>query len=586
LAVPLESQRNRIGILALDHILPNQYTEQHLGLVKAFSSQVVVALENNRLLNESRQRTQEIEAVYGSALSLTKELEPEVLFEDLYQQIDPLLTPDAFILATYDTSLDMIRVSYATEGGIRQEQAEGMLISPDDKNSLLGWIVRKRSPLLIGDVAADSIPFQPQQEGKKINSFLGVPLLVGDRVCGALVVESYQKASYNRDHQRLLELLGYQVAIALENSRLFEDAKNRLVKLESMRQIELAISGSVDLQISMNVLIRQLISSLDVDAANMLVLNDHGHHLIYLAGHGFVTDSLQHTNLRIGQGLAGKAALQREIVFLDDLNKEETSLDQSPRLSDEGFVSYAAVPLITKGDVVGVLEVFHRSKLSPDDEWWNYLNALAGQAAIAIDRLNLFTGLEKSNIELARAYDATIEGWAQAIELRDRETEGHSRRVVDLTLRLAKRMGIPNSDIQDLRRGALLHDIGKMAIPDSILLKPDKLTEEEWDIMKKHPVHAYRLLSKIEYLSGALDIPYYHHERWDGTGYPVGLSQEDIPISARIFAIVDVWDALQSDRPYRPAWSREKALDYIREMSGSHFDPLVVDHFIKMVTED
>jgi HD-GYP domain-containing protein (c-di-GMP phosphodiesterase class II) len=165
------------------------------------------------------------------------------------------------------------------------------------------------------------------------------------------------------------------------------------------------------------------------------------------------------------------------------------------------------------------------------------------------------------------------------------ETEGHSRRVVEMTLDMARKLGISGDKLGNIRRGALLHDIGKMGIPDSILQKPGKLSDEEWQIMRQHPVYAYEWLSPIQYLRPALDIPYAHHERWDGTGYPLGLEGEQIPLAARIFAIVDVWDALNSDRPYRKAWSIEKILGHIREQSGNHFDPRVVDAFIEHVGE-
>jgi HD-GYP domain-containing protein (c-di-GMP phosphodiesterase class II) len=145
------------------------------------------------------------------------------------------------------------------------------------------------------------------------------------------------------------------------------------------------------------------------------------------------------------------------------------------------------------------------------------------------------------------------------------------------------RLGVSGEDLLNIRRGALLHDIGKMAIPDGILLKPGKLSEDEWDVMKEHPVYAFQMLSPIEYLKDALDIPYLHHERWDGTGYPQGLKGEEIPLAARIFAVIDVWDALQSDRPYRPAWTEDQALEHIREMSGSHFDPEVAAEFLEMI---
>jgi HD-GYP domain-containing protein (c-di-GMP phosphodiesterase class II) len=231
---------------------------------------------------------------------------------------------------------------------------------------------------------------------------------------------------------------------------------------------------------------------------------------------------------------------------------------------------------------LGVLELFHRNFLGSDSEWLEFLKTIASQAAHAIDNAVLFDRLQKSNFNLTLAYDTTIEGWSHAMDMRDRETEGHSRRVTEVTVRIAQKFGIADEELVHIRRGALLHDLGKIGIPDSILLKPGKLTDEEWKIMKHHPEYAYALLHKIDYLKPALDIPYFHHEKWDGTGYPKGLKGMEIPLAARIFAVVDVWDALRSDRPYRSAWPKEKVLEHIRSDAGTHFDPTVVETFLKL----
>jgi putative nucleotidyltransferase with HDIG domain len=583
LGVPLESKNGRIGMLTIDHEQAGKYTDRDASLVEAFSSQAGVALENNRLFSEIHRRTNEIEAVYDSALSLTRELELEVLIENLYEQIEPLFTHDAFILAVHDQTMDMIRVGYATEDGVRQPEAETLLISPEEKNSLLGWIVRNKVPLLIGNVEVDSLPFRPQQSGEVVRSFLGVPMLIGDRVNGVIVVQSYQPHSYTQGDQRLLELLANQAAIALENSRLFKEAHSRLSKLSSIHEIDQAISGSMDLNITMDVLLSHLTRTLEVDAACVLAYKKSTRTLEYVNAKGFTTSSLKYTSLKIGEGMAGKAALERTLVQIQDLTIQDTSLSESPRLSEEGFVSYMAEPLIAKGELVGVLEVFHRERLTPNPEWFNFLDSLSRSAAIAIERLNLFNDLTHSNFELQQAYDATIEGWARAIEMRDDSTLEHSRRVVALTMNLARKLGITGKNLLNIRRGALLHDIGKMAIPDGILLKTGKLTDEEWAMMKKHPQYAFDMLSTIEYLKPALDIPYCHHERWDGTGYPRGLAGEEIPLAARIFAVVDVWDALQSDRPYRDAWPLDKVVDYLKDQSGTHFDPYIVENFLDLI---
>lgn len=218
-------------------------------------------------------------------------------------------------------------------------------------------------------------------------------------------------------------------------------------------------------------------------------------------------------------------------------------------------------------------------------------------AAEITDRIQLQTGLQDLNEKLeqrvrertealAEAYDTTLEGWARALELRDKETEGHSRRVTELTLKLARALQISGEELDNIRRGALLHDIGKMGVPDEILRKPGKLTDEERGIIQQHPVWAYELLTPISFLKTAMEIPLSHHEKWDGSGYPRGLKGAEIPLSARIFAIADVWDAVQSNRPYNQAWPRQKAVEYIREQSGKHFDPAVVEVFLELEKRD
>ena len=345
----------------------------------------------------------------------------------------------------------------------------------------------------------------------------------------------------------------------------------------------MAITTNIDLQIPLYLLLEQVTDQLGVDAADVLLLDEENQQLFFVAGRGFQTDALKYTKLNIGEGLAGKAAELMDVVHINDLSNEETSLRKSPLLDGEGFMAYYGAPLISKGKVQGVLELFHRSPLNPDNDWKSFLNTLTSETAIAVDNALLFRDLEKSNLDLAVAYETTLEGWARTLELRDRETEGHSQRVMDLTLRLARKMGIGDDELLHIQRGAVLHDIGKMGVPDSILLKEGPLTDEEWETMRRHPVYAYEMLMTIPFLRKAIDIPYCHHERWDGTGYPRGLKGEAIPLSARIFAIVDVWDALRSDRPYRNAWPRDKTLTYIQEQSGKHFDPMIVEAFMDIM---
>lgn len=370
---------------------------------------------------------------------------------------------------------------------------------------------------------------------------------------------------------------------ALQKSE--ERLQRQLQRITALRKIDMAITSSLDLRVTLHVFLEQVTDVLNVDAATVLLLNPTTLNLEYAAGRGFNTNALQHTCLRMGEGHAGRAALKRQFVSVSNLAEEMNAFSRSKLLSGEEFISYYAVPLITKGNVRGVLEVFHRSPLDSSQNWCDFLEALAAQAAIAVDNSSLFDDLQRSNIELIMAYDATIEGWSRALDYRDKETEGHSQRVTDITMKISRAIGMNDMELVHVRRGALLHDIGKLGVPDNILFKPGKLNDEEWEIMKRHPVLANELLSPISYLRPATDIPYCHHEKWDGTGYPRGLKGEEIPLSARIFAVVDVYDALSSDRPYRPAWTKEKVKEYIQEQAGKHFDPKVIEVFFKILGE-
>jgi PAS domain S-box-containing protein len=360
--------------------------------------------------------------------------------------------------------------------------------------------------------------------------------------------------------------------------------KSQLNRLEALRTIDSAITASCDLRVTFDIVLQQIALQLGVDAADLLLFNESDQTLKYVAGRGFRTETLKHTNLHLGESYAGKAALVRQLVHVPDLANSLGELRRSTHLSSEGFVSYFGVPLIARGQVKGILEMFQRSPLNPDWEWLSFMNALAGQAAIAIDNASLLNDLHRSNTELELAYDDTLEGWSRALEMREWGTDGHNRRVAELSLHLAQVLSVKDNDLVHIRRGALLHDIGKLAIPDKILFKKSTLSEDEWQVMRLHPVYAFQLLAPIRELRQARDIPYYHHEKWDGSGYPQGVKESQIPIGARLFAIVDVWDSLLSDRPFRPAWEKGKVLDYMRSQAGKHFDPEMLKVFIQMVS--
>jgi len=249
-----------------------------------------------------------------------------------------------------------------------------------------------------------------------------------------------------------------------------------------------------------------------------------------------------------------------------------------------------SAPMIIDNRVSAVFALLSKSLTKEDAP---AVTAFANQLAAAWHQADLFEQARREIVqrkqaeeELFNAFDSTIRGWSHAMDLRDKETEGHTLRVTEITMNLARAAGLTEAELVHVRRGALLHDIGKIGVPDGILLKPDKLTDDEWVIMRQHPQFGYEMISPIAYLKPALDIPYCHHEKWDGTGYPRGLKGEQIPLAARLFALVDVWDALTSDRPYRAAWSKEEVTEHIQSLSGTHFEPKAVELFLKVMSTD
>jgi PAS domain S-box-containing protein/putative nucleotidyltransferase with HDIG domain len=362
--------------------------------------------------------------------------------------------------------------------------------------------------------------------------------------------------------------------------------RERLHALSAVHAIDAAIAKAGDLRETLGLILEVALDRLHLDAGNVLLYSAEKERLVFGARRGFRDSEWRPVSVPVGHGLMGRCVEQRAVIVLRGSDEIARRLWRHYQYAREGFESYVAVPLVANEELVGALELFTRRRIAPDDEWHEFLQTVAAQAAIAIAKANLIAGLKRSHDELTLSYDRTIEGWARALDLKDQETEGHSRRVTELSVALAARLGIRGEELMHVRRGALLHDIGKMGVPDAILLKPGKLDREEWEVMKRHTTHGYELLKPIPFLWPALEIPYLHHERWDGTGYPLGLKGDEIPRAARIFAIVDVYDALTNDRPYRPAWSREEALAYIASQAGRQFDPAIAAEFLRMMGAD
>ncbi|MEA4909238.1 MAG: response regulator [Anaerolineaceae bacterium] len=537
------------------------------------------SMEVRQLRNEN-DTLREIVNIYEFGQMVASTLDFDVILEKTSQAILHQLDADevSILVPSPNETCYLIAAAYEHD---RVREIRGQTVAVE--GSVTGWVVNHLRPLTLHGEMHDA-RFTSTYPRPDIQSAFSFPMMAGKKLVGVLHINDIHK--YYELEEADLKLLSIIVSIAssaLENAQLYEQTEKHLQRLSALRTIDLAITSSLDLRLTLNVLLEQVASQLAADAVAIRLFNNETHQLEFAAGKGFRTHRLE-SSLSLGMGLAGTAALERKAVILTDLEAAKAGPMLNRLVSEEGIQAYFAAPLLAKGNLEGVLEVLNRTTFEPDAEWLDYFEALAGQAAIAINNARLFDHLQLSNQQLKVSYDATIEGWSRALDLRDQETEGHTQRVTEMTLRLARAMQEFNEeDILHIYRGALLHDIGKMGIPDYILLKPGKLSEEETRVMQKHPQYAYDLLYPIPYLRKSLDIPYYHHERWDGSGYPHGLRENAIPLAARIFAVVDVWDALRSDRPYRPGWPDEQVVEYIHNEAGKLFDPNVVEMFLSLL---
>jgi putative nucleotidyltransferase with HDIG domain len=556
------------------------FTEEDLALLRGLLDQAALAISNARLYEGERARNEELAAISHISGCLQEAQDFESMPAILENETRKLLKSDWAVVIQAEKNGESLKL------GETETIAQGISSSSGNVEvKYYSEAFAKRSTVVIPGPLTPGPKSEatPGRDGS--NPAVIVPLLADAVVMGLLATGRSQELPFSKTEVQLLTSIGKIAGSSMYRAHLSEEAQRRMQYTQALHQIDIAIASTLDLRLTLTTALKQTIQQLGVDAANVMLLNKELGVLEFAAGWGFRTPRLHNARIPVTQGYIGKVVRERKLLHIEDMPALE-EMDRRIFPENEGFNTYIGVPLTSKGEINGVLELYHKSRLKPDSEWIDFLETLAGQIAIAIDNALLFEGLQRSNADLARAYDTALEGWSRALDLRDKETEGHTQRVTRMALRLASAMGISQTELDQMRRGAILHDIGKMAIPDSILHKPGPLNDEEWDIMRKHSDYAYDLLAPISFLESSLDIPYCHHERWDGTGYPRRLKGEEIPIAARIFSVIDVWDALLSNRPYRKAWSMKKARDYIRAETGRHFDPKVGRKFLELVEQD
>ncbi len=574
LGVPLIVRDQVIGMFAVDHDEPNFYTEEDARLVSAFANQAAIAIDNAQLFQTTRQRLMEIEAVHTVSSALRSAQTLEEALPIILDELMHLLNAGGAAFETIDTITgetiaELARGAWASVSGLRIPAGSGVS----------SHVISTGEPYVSADVISDRKVIQLDLF-KDLNAVACIPVIAQNRPIGALWIG--RLTPFHPEEVSLLAAIGEMVGNAIHRMRLNEQTIRRADEFEALFRTSQGLASQWELHSLLETVVSQAMGLLHASGGGIYLYDAKEDDLEVVVAKG--PAMILGSRLQRGDGMAGRVLKTRKHLIVDDYTEWE---NHSQLYENIPVGAVIEVPIIFAGDLIGVLVAYEtdNSTRKYTESEARLLSLFASQAAGAIRTARLLEELQTTNLQLERAYDTTLEGWARALELRDKETHGHSRRVTNLTLRLARRMDISNSKMIHIRRGVLLHDIGKMGIPDHMLKKTGALSADEWVEMKKHPQYAYDLLSPIAYLRLALEIPYCHHEKWDGTGYPRGLKGKQIPLAARIFAIVDVYDALSFDRPYRKAWSPGQVLDYLREQSGKHFDPAVVDEFLQLLEE-
>ena len=562
LAVPIRLGKKVIGMLSAQSYQPYAYSDDDQALLEMLAAHAAVAIENARLYGETMQRLKELEAVNHISTTLRAAKTVDEMLPNLLDETLQVLGCEAGVISIYEPANGVLMDKVA-RGWFKS--LEEIPLHPGE--GIGGTVFKNGQVILVKEFTKATLTYNGSRQ--QVPDGWGgacIPIRTMQEVIGVLFVSVRLPRQLQAAEIHLLTTLCEIAGNALRRADLHEQTERQLQRLASLRTIDMAISTILDLRVTLGILIDHILSQLKVDAVDILLINPTTQTLYHAASSGFRSDEVKSSQLYINDGLALPTIRNRAVQFIQNLSDHEF-FSRKQYLAGEGFVTYFGVPLIAKGQVKGILETYYRHRENPDRDWLGFLETLAGQTAIAIDNSLLFEELQQTNLDLSAAYDATIEGWSKALDMRDRETEGHTLRVTQMTLQLAEEIGISVNDMIHIRRGSLLHDIGKMGVPDSILNKAGPLQEEEWNVMHRHPEFAYAMLSPISYLRLALDIPYCHHEHWNGSGYPRGLKGEQIPLAARVFTVVDVYDALISKRPYREGWNGKAAMDFIRKNS-------------------
>jgi putative nucleotidyltransferase with HDIG domain len=576
LIVPLCSSDDRfIGTLAIYHTEESEsVTESDQDLLSTFGRIFTSHFENERLFLDSKRKLDYLSTLYKVGYSVSKTLNISKLFDTILQQVQEVMDVENCSLMAYDELNKVLTLDAAIGlpsnmvGQVQVKLGEG----------IAGWVAQNRKPVLLKDISKD-VRFA-NHHGRmdyKTRSVLSVPILHNHLLLGVLNVNNKRSGdAFFEDDLNLLLGISGQISQAIANANLHEKTDMQVAELSLIQELGKAINSSLDLDSVLNYFIDMTTRITDSDRATLMLFDDVTQELYVEVYRGFDDNGVNELRLKIGTGVAGQAALHRRPIRIENTGKS-SEYKELPKVGRKTDLTLISAPLVNKDNLVGVINcervLTKKGPFTPEN--LDLLETLASQASIAIENARLYHNL-------LNVYLETIRSLAAAIDAKDSYTHGHSRRVTDLSVGIALEMDLAKSEVDTIRHASLLHDVGKIGISEQILLKPGRLTDEEFETIKSHPHIGAGILNSIEFLKNVCEIIKHHHERYDGRGYPDALAADEIPLGSRIICVADSFDAITSNRPYRKPMTFQEAVDEVVNCSGSQFDPKVVEAFVRL----
>jgi PAS domain S-box-containing protein len=550
ITVPLFHQGRPIGAISLDNTSDDDaFTQADLQLLETIAPSIALSIQNAQLFSSLQQSLEEIALRNRLLTALQKAHKVAETWQIFYDTVKPYLRLQAGLILQRQGKTWHLQKKF--------DRAADITPTTHLPQNVSEW----------AEEASQTRTTLQKQAAEDIHAAL-MPFRALPEWCLVLARET----PFSEAEIQQLHALGELTENALQRILLAEQQQQQVALLSSLRDINTTLLSSLDFKVVFDLILSNLDTHLQPDRAEIWKANESLQELSLEAWRGGIRPT--QTTVRYDQGFAGRVALKRDIV--------QENLERLPDKSIE-YAGNIGIPLIAKRRLKGVLVLYYRSPRSFSFTEENFLRTLAGQAALAIDNTEVWRESQRKNMELFQAYESMLKAWGALLEMRNLETPGHTERVLDMGLKLARKVGLKGEDLLYFKWGVWLHDIGKLTIPEGLLKKEGPLTAEERSLLQRHPLYALEILEQIPFARKALKIPAAHHEHWDGSGYPRGLRGELIPLEARIFAIVDVWDTLQQKRPYSAPWPREKAIAHLREQSGKQFDPQLTELFLEMV---